>query len=62
VDHLTALPILSDYVRQKYGAEQLAVVSPDAGRIKVAEQWSNRLGGAPLEMLLLINFADDDYG
>jgi ribose-phosphate pyrophosphokinase len=51
VDHLMALPILSEYVKEKYGHEQLAVVSPDAGRIKVAEQWSNRLGGAPLAFI-----------
>ncbi|QGN59595.1 ribose-phosphate diphosphokinase [Tetrasphaera sp. HKS02] len=51
VDHLMALPILSEYVRKKYGHEQLAVVSPDAGRIKVAEQWSERLGGAPLAFI-----------
>ncbi|HET8718581.1 MAG TPA: ribose-phosphate diphosphokinase [Nocardioidaceae bacterium] len=51
VDHLMALPILSDYVQDKYGHEQLAVVSPDAGRIKVAEQWSSRLGGAPLAFI-----------
>jgi ribose-phosphate pyrophosphokinase len=51
VDHLVALPILSKYVRNKYGTEQLAVVSPDAGRIKVAEQWSKRLGGAPLAFI-----------
>src|SRR5689334_3927025 len=51
VDHLMALPILSEYVREKYGHEQLAVVSPDAGRIKVAEQWSQRLGGAPLAFI-----------
>ena len=51
VDHLMALPILSEYVRRKYGHEQLAVVSPDAGRIKVAEQWSERLGGAPLAFI-----------
>jgi ribose-phosphate pyrophosphokinase len=51
VDHLVALPILSKYVRHKYGTEQLAVVSPDAGRIKVAEQWSKRLGGAPLAFI-----------
>jgi ribose-phosphate pyrophosphokinase len=51
VDHLIALPILSKYVRNKYGTEQLAVVSPDAGRIKVAEQWSKRLGGAPLAFI-----------
>jgi len=51
VDHLVALPILSKYVKKKYGNEQLAVVSPDAGRIKVAEQWSKRLGGAPLAFI-----------
>jgi ribose-phosphate pyrophosphokinase len=51
VDHLMALPILTDYVNEKYGHEQLSVVSPDAGRIKVAEQWSNRLGGAPLAFI-----------
>ena len=27
------------------------VVSPDAGRIKVAEQWAARLGGAPLAFI-----------
>jgi ribose-phosphate pyrophosphokinase len=48
VDHLMALPILAEHVQGKYGDEKLTVVSPDAGRIKVAEQWSNRLGGAPL--------------
>src|SRR3954447_24605038 len=51
VDHLMALPILSDYVRDKYGDQELAIVSPDAGRIKVAEQWSARLGGAPLAFI-----------
>ena len=40
VDHLMALPILTDYVKEKYGTQQMAVVSPDAGRIKVAERWS----------------------
>jgi ribose-phosphate pyrophosphokinase len=51
VDHLMALPTLSEYVAEKYGNEKLAVVSPDAGRIKVAEQWSERLGGAPLAFI-----------
>jgi ribose-phosphate pyrophosphokinase len=51
VDHLMALPILSEYVRDKYGDQQLAVVSPDAGRIKVAEQWSARLNNAPLAFI-----------
>jgi ribose-phosphate pyrophosphokinase len=51
VDHLMALPILSEYVDQRYGQEDLAVVSPDAGRIKVAEEWSERLNGAPLAFI-----------
>ena len=51
VDHLMALPTLTDYVKQKYGHEQLCVVSPDAGRIKVAERWSAKLGGAPLAFI-----------
>jgi ribose-phosphate pyrophosphokinase len=51
VDHLMALPVLTDYVREKYGDQQLAIVSPDAGRIKVAERWSARLGGAPLAFI-----------
>jgi ribose-phosphate pyrophosphokinase len=38
-------------VREKYGDQQLAVVSPDAGRIKVAERWSARLGGVPLAFI-----------
>jgi ribose-phosphate pyrophosphokinase len=50
VDHLVAMPILADYVKQKYTGD-LAVVSPDAGRIKVAENWSAKLGGAPLAFI-----------
>ena len=51
VDHLMALPILTDYIKEKYGDQQLAVVSPDAGRIKVAERWAARLGGVPLAFI-----------
>ncbi|MEO8851501.1 MAG: ribose-phosphate diphosphokinase [Allobranchiibius sp.] len=51
VDHLQALPILTDHVSAKYADHDLAVVSPDAGRIKVAESWSKRLGGVPLAFI-----------
>jgi ribose-phosphate pyrophosphokinase len=51
VDHLMALPVLTDYIRQKYGDQQLCVVSPDAGRIKVAERWAARLGDVPLAFI-----------
>jgi ribose-phosphate pyrophosphokinase len=45
VDHLFALPLLSDYVQEKYGDEDLVVVSPDTGRVRAAEQWADALGG-----------------
>lgn len=51
VDHLIAMPILGRYVKKKYGKQPLAVVSPDAGRIKVAEAWSRSLGNAPLAFI-----------
>ncbi|MFC0358320.1 MULTISPECIES: ribose-phosphate diphosphokinase [Kytococcus] len=51
VDHLMAMPILADHVKEKYGDEDLVVVSPDAGRIKVAEQWAERLGNRPLAFI-----------
>jgi ribose-phosphate pyrophosphokinase len=51
VDHLMAMPTLSEHVVERYAGEELTVVSPDAGRIKVAEQWSQRLGGAPLAFI-----------
>src|SRR5512132_2893216 len=39
-DHLTALPILSDYISQELGLYDgdLVIVAPDAGRIKTAER------------------------
>jgi ribose-phosphate pyrophosphokinase len=51
VDHLLAMPILTRHVKKHYGKKELAVVSPDAGRIKVAEQWAAALGGAPLAFI-----------
>jgi ribose-phosphate pyrophosphokinase len=48
VDHLWAMPILTDYVRGRVDVGNVTVVSPDAGRIRVAEQWAAKLGGGPL--------------
>ncbi|GEL94983.1 ribose-phosphate diphosphokinase [Cellulomonas composti] len=48
VDHLWAMPILVDYVRSRVDLTNVTVVSPDAGRIRVAEQWADKLGGGPL--------------
>lgn len=48
VDHLWAMPILTDYVRTRVDVNNVTVVSPDAGRIRVAELWAQKLGGGPL--------------
>ena len=48
VDHLWAMPTLVEYVRGRIDPHNAVMVSPDAGRIKVAEQWAMRLGGIPL--------------
>ena len=48
VDHMHAMPILTDYIMDNYGLDNLVVVSPDAGRVKSAEKWANTLGGAPM--------------
>ncbi|MSO86156.1 MAG: ribose-phosphate diphosphokinase [Acidimicrobiia bacterium] len=42
VDHLTAMPVLVDYIKTNLHAD-LVVVSPDAGRVKVAERYTNQL-------------------
>ena len=43
VDHLTALPLLLDYLRGQ-DLPDMVVVSPDSGRVKVAERFSQQLG------------------
>jgi ribose-phosphate pyrophosphokinase len=48
VDHLWAMPVLTEYVRTRVDTSNVTVVSPDAGRIRVAEQWAAKLGGGPL--------------
>jgi ribose-phosphate pyrophosphokinase len=50
VDHLWALPTLADYVAEQWGNEDLTVVSPDSGRVRVADIWADRLG-APLAII-----------
>ena len=51
VDHLWALPVLVEYVKATVDTSNVTVVSPDAGRIRVAEEWGQKLGGAPLAFI-----------
>jgi ribose-phosphate pyrophosphokinase len=50
VDHLFALPLLVKYVAQHIDRNEITVVSPDAGRVRVAERWTDLLG-APLAII-----------
>jgi ribose-phosphate pyrophosphokinase len=45
VDHLTALPLLADFLGKKFG-DDLVIVSPDSGRVRVAEKFASRLHSA----------------
>jgi ribose-phosphate pyrophosphokinase len=51
VDHLFALPLLAEHVQQAYAGRDLAVVAPDSGRVRVAERWTDQLGGCPLAFI-----------
>jgi ribose-phosphate pyrophosphokinase len=51
VDHLFALPLLANYVGSKVDRSRLTIVSPDSGRVRVAERWSDILGGCPIAFI-----------
>src|SRR5882762_7746460 len=51
VDHLFALPLLTDYIKEKLDTDSVSVVAPDAGRVRVAERWSDELGGCPMAII-----------
>jgi ribose-phosphate pyrophosphokinase len=51
VDHLFAMDTLASYVESRYAGRPLTVVAPDSGRVRVAERWTDRLGGCPLAFI-----------
>jgi ribose-phosphate pyrophosphokinase len=50
VDHLFALPILAAHIGRTVQRDKITVVSPDAGRVRVAERWTDILG-SPLAII-----------
>ena len=50
VDHLFAMPVLLDHFKKTIDRDDLCVVSPDMGRVRVADVWSDKLG-APLAII-----------
>ncbi|GAA2970388.1 ribose-phosphate diphosphokinase [Actinokineospora diospyrosa] len=51
VDHLFAQSILARYIKDNYPTDNIVVVSPDAGRTKLAEKWADDLGGVPIAFI-----------
>jgi ribose-phosphate pyrophosphokinase len=44
VDHMTSMPMLTQYFMDQAFAEELVIVSPDAGRVKVARNFARKIG------------------
>lgn len=44
VDHMTAMPMLTQWFLDQNFEEELVVVSPDAGRVKVARNFARKIG------------------
>ncbi|WP_099023488.1 ribose-phosphate diphosphokinase [Mycolicibacterium palauense] len=51
VDHMRGQSLLSNYIRDNYAGHDMVVVSPDSGRVRVAEKWADSLGGVPLAFI-----------
>src|SRR6184192_813291 len=52
VDHLFAgNTVLAPYVLDRYDPTRMTVVAPDSGRVRVAERWTEWLGGTPLAFI-----------
>jgi ribose-phosphate pyrophosphokinase len=49
MDHLTAVPLLASYISRR-SFQELVIVSPDAGRVKMANKYTDHLG-APMAVL-----------
>jgi ribose-phosphate pyrophosphokinase len=44
VDHMTAMPMLTQWFMDQASTEDLVIVSPDAGRVKVARNFARKIG------------------
>ncbi|OQO92524.1 ribose-phosphate diphosphokinase [Saccharomonospora piscinae] len=51
VDHLLAQTVLANYINETYGDNDITVVSPDSGRVRLAEKWAEQLGDRPIAFI-----------
>ena len=50
VDHMTAMPILTQFVIDRLGSENLVIIAPDAGRVKLVRKFAQKVG-APYALM-----------
>lgn len=51
VDHLFAQNVQCKYLNEHYGDRDITVVSPDSGRVRLAEKWAQQLGDRPIAFI-----------
>ncbi len=51
VDHMRAQHLLTAYLKDNYPGHDMVVVSPDSGRVRIAEKWADSLNGVPLAFI-----------
>ena len=50
VDHMTAMPILTQFVQDQLAGHDLVIIAPDAGRVKLTRKFAQKVG-APYALL-----------
>jgi ribose-phosphate pyrophosphokinase len=50
VDHMTAMPILTQFVQDRLGDRDLVIIAPDAGRVKLVRKFAQKVG-APYALM-----------
>jgi ribose-phosphate pyrophosphokinase len=50
VDHMTAMPILTQFVQDRLSGEELVIIAPDAGRVKLVRNFARKVG-APYALM-----------
>jgi ribose-phosphate pyrophosphokinase len=50
VDHMTAMPILTQFVLDRLSGEDLVIIAPDAGRVKLVRNFARKVG-APYALM-----------
>src|SRR5215208_6719796 len=50
VDHMTAMPILTQYIADRLADRDLVIIAPDAGRVKLVRKFAQKVG-APYALM-----------